>query len=112
VLLALLFLTPIFVFIPAACLGGVIILAAVSMFDWPAIKHFWYLSRLDLVPLLSAFFICFWDIAYGIIAGIFVHLCILLYKTSTPNGLENKEIGGLVSLEPKQGLYYPAGEVK
>jgi sodium-independent sulfate anion transporter 11 len=38
VLLALLFLTSIFVYIPAACLGAVIILAAISMFDDAGIK--------------------------------------------------------------------------
>ena len=62
VMLALLFLTPIFVYIPSACLGAVIILAAISMFDIDGIKHTWKLYRLDCFPLATVFFLCFWDI--------------------------------------------------
>ena len=62
VLLAALFLTPIFVYIPAACLGAVIVLAAVSMFDLDGIKHVWRVCRLDTLPLGITFALCFWDI--------------------------------------------------
>ena len=62
VLVAALFLTPIFVYIPAACLGAVIVLAAVSMFDSDGIKHVWKVKRLDIMPLGVTFCLCFWDI--------------------------------------------------
>lgn len=111
VLIALLFLTPIFVYIPSACLGGVIILAAISMFDIDGIKHTWRLYRLDIVPLSCTFFLCFWDIANGIIAGIGVHLLLLLYKLSKPNqsSLDDNQ-SGIITIRPQQGLYYPAAE--
>ena len=62
VLIAALFLTPVFVYIPAACLGAVIILAAVSMFDLDGIRHVWRVNRLDMLPLVCTFVLCFWDI--------------------------------------------------
>jgi len=111
--MALLFLTPLFVFIPSACLGAVIILAAISMFDIDGIKHTWHLSRMDCVPLAVTFFLCFWDIAYGIMAGIFVQLLMLLYKFSRPANQEQSDsMSGMITIAPQQGLYFPAMEVR
>ena len=58
-----------------ACLGAVIILAAISMIDVDGIKHTWKLSTkvkffgiekaqfaLDCIPMLLCFIFCFWDI--------------------------------------------------
>lgn len=110
VLLALLFLTPIFVYIPAACLGAVIILAAISMFDDAGIKHTWKLYRPDMIPLVVCFVVCFKDIAYGIMAGIICHVCVLLYKTSKPDtGAQDSEAN--MQMSPSQGIYYPAAEM-
>ena len=45
VLMAIAFLTPAFVYIPSATLGGVIIMAASQMFDYEGIKEIWNISK-------------------------------------------------------------------
>jgi sodium-independent sulfate anion transporter 11 len=63
-----------------------------------------------MIPLVVCFVVCFKDIAYGIMAGIICHVCLLLYKTSKPEtGAQESE--GLVQITPSQGIYYPAAEV-
>lgn len=63
VLIATQFLTPLFEFIPAAALAAVIMLAAISMFDSDGIKHAYKVNRMDLVPLIATFLVCFYEIA-------------------------------------------------
>ena len=76
-------------------------------------RHTYRLYRLDLFPLATAFFLCFWDIAYGIIAGIIAHLLLLLYKLSQPSEstFPDRDSSGIFKISPQQGLYFPAAEV-
>merc|ERR1711970_642492 len=65
-----------------------------------------------MVPLGCTFVLCFWDIANGIIAGIFVHLAVLLYKSSKPAFVvaTTTTANGEIIIKPRQGLFYPAAE--
>ena len=56
---------------------------------------------------LSVFIIA--TIANGIIVGIFVHLAILLYKTSKPAFVVTDDDNKL-TVKPRLGFYYPAAE--
>ena len=93
VLLAALFLTPLFVYIPAACLGAVIVLAAVSMFDVDGIKHTWHVKRLDCLPLAATFILCFWDIGKFDFVELFGVFCVST-RVLTINGLLENEVTG------------------
>ena len=63
-----------------------------------------------MIPLVVCFVVCFKDIAYGIMAGIVCHVCLLLYKISKPDS-EAEESEGTMQMTPSQGIYYPAAEV-
>ena len=92
-----------------ACLGAVIILAAISMFDVDGIKHTWKLSTkvtffgiekaqfaLDCIPMLLCFIFCFWDIGR-----------VLTVKISVPTALRGK---GLFKLTKSFNLVSPSGQ--
>ena len=63
VVIATAFLTPLFKYIPTAALAAVIMLAAISMFDSDGVKHAWRVNKMDLLPLVITFGVCFYEIA-------------------------------------------------
>ena len=109
VILALAFLTSAFEYIPAATLGGVIIMAASQMFDLKGCVEIWRISKLDAIPLVVTFIGCLFDTADGILIGIAVHLVILLYRYAAPT-LVDKEENGVLSISVESDLFFPAAE--
>uniref|UniRef100_A0A8B9EET3 Solute carrier family 26 member 11 n=1 Tax=Anser cygnoides TaxID=8845 RepID=A0A8B9EET3_ANSCY len=84
VLLSLAYLTSLFYYIPKAALAAVIISAVVPMFDAGIFRTLWRVKRLDLVPLCVTFLFCFWEVQYGIVAGVLVSGVLLLYSIARP----------------------------
>ncbi|KAI6075793.1 Sodium-independent sulfate anion transporter [Aix galericulata] len=84
VLLSLAYLTSLFYYIPKAALAAVIISAVVPMFDAGIFRTLWRVKRLDLVPLCVTFLFCFWEVQYGIVAGVLVSGILLLYSIARP----------------------------
>uniref|UniRef100_A0A669PXX9 Solute carrier family 26 member 11 n=1 Tax=Phasianus colchicus TaxID=9054 RepID=A0A669PXX9_PHACC len=84
VLLSLAYLTSLFCYIPKAALAAVIISAVVPMFDARIFRTLWRVKRLDLVPLCVTFLLCFWEVQYGIMAGMLVSGILLLYSVARP----------------------------
>uniref|UniRef100_A0A663EH64 Solute carrier family 26 member 11 n=1 Tax=Aquila chrysaetos chrysaetos TaxID=223781 RepID=A0A663EH64_AQUCH len=84
VLLSLAYLTSLFYYIPKAALAAVIISAVVPMFDAGIFRTLWRVKRLDLVPLCVTFLLCFWEVQYGIVAGVLVSGILLLYSIARP----------------------------
>ncbi|NWH41264.1 S2611 protein, partial [Chloropsis hardwickii] len=84
VLLSLAYLTSLFYYIPKAALAAVIIAAVVPMFDAGIFRTLWRVKRLDLVPLCVTFLLCFWEVQYGIVAGVLVSGVLLLYSIARP----------------------------
>ncbi|XP_078257525.1 sodium-independent sulfate anion transporter [Rhinoraja longicauda] len=108
VLLSLAFLTPLFFYVPKAALAAVIICAVSSVIDVRILPALWRVSKLDLLPFLATFLGCFWEIQYGILAGIAVSGIILLYNVARP---EAKVTGsGYVVVQLQSGLTFPAAE--
>jgi SulP family sulfate permease len=68
-IVALLALTPVFYYIPMACLGIIIQVAVVSLFDLNAIHQAWKISRADFGVLMATFW-C--TLIVGVDTGIFV----------------------------------------
>ena len=73
VVIATAFLTPLFKYIPTAALAAVIMLAAISMFDSDGVKHAWRVNKMDLLPLVITFGVCFYEIAVSICISIYAH---------------------------------------
>nr|XP_039274511.1 sodium-independent sulfate anion transporter-like [Styela clava]XP_039274512.1 sodium-independent sulfate anion transporter-like [Styela clava] len=109
VVVSLQFITETFQFIPSSTLGAVIIMAVVNMFDLDTITLIWKVHKIDLLPLSVTFFLCFWDLAYGIICGIGISLLILLASHARPRVLVEKVDNTLI-LKIRNGLDFPASD--
>lgn len=121
VLLALAFLTPLFYYIPDAALAAVIIMAVTDMINFTMVKHLWYISKPDLLPWFTAFFVSLGaGFEYGILLGVVVSLLILLYPWSRPRltmrDYEDEKItathpfANIVVIDVSVGLMFPGVE--
>ncbi|XP_068769772.1 sodium-independent sulfate anion transporter isoform X7 [Struthio camelus] len=108
VLLSLAYLTSFFYYIPKAALAAVIICAVVPMFDAGIFRTLWRVKRLDLVPLSVTFLLCFWEVQYGIVAGVLVSGVLLLYPIARPP-IKVSDRGELL-VQPGSSLHFPAIE--
>lgn len=108
VLLSLAYLTSLFCYIPKAALAAVIISAVVPMFDARIFRTLWRVKRLDLIPLCVTFLLCFWEVQYGIMAGVLVSGILLLYSVARPpiKVLEQ----GVLLVQPGSSLHFPAAD--
>ncbi|XP_070596302.1 sodium-independent sulfate anion transporter isoform X1 [Erythrolamprus reginae] len=106
VLLSLAYLTSLFYYIPKAALAAVIICAVAPMFDVRIFGTLWQVKRLDLVPLCVTFFVCFWEVQYGIIAGVMVSGMLLLYPLARPRIKVVRDRA--IIIKPENGLQFPA----
>ncbi|XP_056136634.1 sodium-independent sulfate anion transporter [Lampris incognitus] len=108
VLLSLAFLMPAFYYVPKASLAAVIICAVAPMIDYHVVAKIWKIRKLDLLPFCVTFLVNFWEVQYGIIAGVAVSGVMLLYNIARP-GLKISDHGILV-MELGSGLTFPAME--
>lgn len=108
VLLATQYLTQYFSYIPQACLGAVIISAVLPMVDVGIVKSIWTVSRIDLVAFAFTFLGCFYTLEFGIILGIAISMCILLYPVVNPKIVVQKKDVAIVRVY--NGLQYPGVE--
>ncbi|XP_058673164.1 sodium-independent sulfate anion transporter [Ammospiza caudacuta] len=108
VLLSLAYLTSLFYYIPKAALAAVIISAVVPMFDAGIFWRLWRVQRLDLVPLCVTFLLCFWEVQYGIVAGVLVSGLLLLHSIARPP-IKVSE-GAVLLVQLGSSLHFPAVE--
>lgn len=109
VLLALGVLTPSFKYIPKASLAALIMSSVVTMIEYHILPNIWKVRRLDLIPLAVTFFGCFYDIEIGILTGIGIALCILLYRIVWPQ-VSQTNCGNYILLKVQGNLSYPGIE--
>ena len=83
--------------------------SVVTMIEYHILPNIWKVRRLDLVPLVVTFFGCFYDIEVGILTGIGVALCILLYRSVWPQVLKISH-GDFILLNIQGNLNYPGIE--
>ncbi|XP_074745677.1 sodium-independent sulfate anion transporter isoform X4 [Strix uralensis] len=108
VLLSLAYLTSLFYYIPKAALAAVIVSAVLPMFDAGIFRTLWRVKRLDLVPLCVTFLLCFWEVQYGIVAGMLVSGILLLYSIARPPVKVSE--GDALLVQPGSSLHFPAIE--
>jgi SulP family sulfate permease len=86
VALTLLFLTPLFTFLPNALLAAIILVAVASLFDIKEIRFLWGANRTDLALLVITFAATlFLGIEEGILIGVAVSMLSFVYQASRPH---------------------------
>lgn len=104
VMLTLLFLTPLFYYLPQATLAMIIILAVLSLFSLEPIRQAWRASRADGVVAVVTFVVTLAlapGLHWGILAGVGLSLVTYLYRTMRPHVayLSRHADGALVDAE-------------
>ncbi|CAH0564734.1 unnamed protein product [Brassicogethes aeneus] len=85
VILALLFFTPYFYYIPKATLAAIIIAAVVFMVEVKVVKPMWRSKKSDLILGLATFIACLvLPLEVGIIVGVGINLLFILYHAARP----------------------------
>ena len=86
VALTLIFLTPVFYYLPTAILASVIMVAVIGLIDFAYAKYLWKTDKLEFVLLVVTFLITLnFSMVPGIISGIALSILILLYKAAYPH---------------------------
>lgn len=86
ILLALLFLTPLFYFLPKTLLASIIMLAVFGLIDFKEAKHLWEIDRKDFWMLIITFVATLsLGIEQGIGVGVVLSLGMVIYNTTRPH---------------------------
>ena len=85
VVITLLFLTPLFYYLPKTVLAAIIIVAVFNLINVKEASYLWRVNKLDFWLMVSTFIatLCL-GIEYGIIVGVGLSLIVLIYRTSKP----------------------------
>lgn len=84
--LVLLFLTPVFYFLPKAILAAIIIVAVYGLVDTKYPKFLWKNKKDELLMLLVTFIVTLTvGIQEGILIGVFLSLILVIYLTTQPH---------------------------
>jgi len=80
------FLTPLFYYLPNAVLAGIIVVAVSGLFDFKAFKHAWAYDHTDGLSMFITFLaVLVVGIEMGILVGVAASLVLYLYRTSRPH---------------------------
>lgn len=95
VVLTLLFLTPLFYYLPNAILASVIMVAVFGLIDWKEALHLWKADRSDFYMLVVTFVSTLaLGIEEGIAVGVVLSLAMIIFKTAYPHHAELAKIPG------------------
>lgn len=84
--LTLLFLTPLFYYLPRAILAAIILLAVKSLFDLKEGIHLWHTHKEDFWMMLITFIVTLVvSIPVGILAGVLLSIGAILYHSTHPH---------------------------
>lgn len=84
--LTLLFLTPLFFYLPNAILAAIVIIAVFGLIDIKEAKHLWHLHRGDFYMMLLTFTLTLaLGIGEGVLAGVVLSIVLMVYRNSKPH---------------------------
>ncbi len=84
-MLIVLLIAPLTAYLPVAAMGGVILMVAYNLIDFPKIKHVFTSSGTETAILLTTFFATlFLELEFAIYMGVLLSLVLFLARTSTP----------------------------
>ena len=86
VALTLIFLTPLFYYLPHTILAAIILVAVSSLFDFTYMKKLWHDSRIEFLVLLFTFLVTLnIGMVIGIVTGIILSILLFLYRAAYPH---------------------------
>ena len=86
VTLTLLFLTPLFYYLPKAILASIIMIAVVNLIEFAYLKYLWRTSKMEFALMLITFLVTFsFGMVQGIVTGVALSILLLLYKAANPH---------------------------
>lgn len=92
--LTVLFLTPLFYYLPTAVLAAIIMVAVAGLFDYSEMKYLWKTDRKDLSMLFVTFFATLGlGIEEGIAVGVVLSLVLVIYSSTKPHSAELGRLG-------------------
>jgi SulP family sulfate permease len=95
VILTLLFLTPLFYYLPNAILASVILVAVAGLIDYKEAIKLWKVDRTDFFMLIITFFTTLaFGIEQGIGVGVILSLVLLIFRTAYPHHAELGQVPG------------------
>lgn len=84
--LTLLFLTPLFYYMPNAVLAAIVVVAVAGLFDWKEARYLWRVDRRDLALMGITFVMTLaLGIEEGILTGVVVSIIAVVYQSSKPH---------------------------
>jgi SulP family sulfate permease len=84
--LTVIFLTPLFYFLPQAVLAAIIIVAVFGLIDVATFKHVWRYNKADAASLLITFFaVLIIGVEAGIVVGVIATILLFLWRTNRPH---------------------------
>lgn len=93
--ITLLFLTPLFYFLPKAVLGAIVIVAVFGLIDIKTLIHLWKVKKMDAALLMLTFFATLsLGIEEGILLGVAASLAAFIYRTTQPHVAELGRLPG------------------
>ena len=86
IVIALLFLTPLFYYLPKPVLSSIILLAVFSLFDYKEAIHLWHMHKKDFLLMMVTFLVTIsFGIEEGVVIGVLLSIVTVLYKSSKPH---------------------------
>lgn len=84
--LTLLFLTPLFYYLPTAILASIVIVAVSGLFDWKEARFLWRVDRRDFAMMMVTFVATLGlGIEQGILVGVAASLIVVIHRSSRPH---------------------------
>jgi SulP family sulfate permease len=84
-MLVMILFAPLAAYLPMATMGGIIMIVAYNLIDWPHIRHLFQLSKTETAVVLITFFsTLFLGLVFAIFSGIIFSLTFYLMRTSKP----------------------------
>ncbi len=84
--LTVIFLTPLFYYLPNTVLAAIIIVAVLSLIDLATLRHVWRYNKADAASWLVTFStVLAFGIEAGILAGVVTSIALYLWRTSRPH---------------------------
>ncbi|MCT4580070.1 MAG: sulfate permease [Flavobacteriales bacterium] len=95
VALTLLFLTPLFYYLPKSVLAAIIMVAVYGLIDFKYPKELWNYKKDDLLMLITTFIVTLTiGIKEGILMGVLLSLVLLIYRSARPHIAQCEQIEG------------------
>ena len=86
VALTVIFLTPLFYFLPNAVLAAIIMVAVFGLIDLATLRHVWHYNKADAVSMLATFIaVLVVGIETGILVGVAAAVLLFIWRTSRPH---------------------------